>query len=366
MTAVLSRLRAAARSRLDDLRLRRAPPVRPSPREGAIHIVAMYKCGTSWLTSCFAAHPDTQALREMDLVRALVADDGRLWPAPERVARVFSGSSWCRAPFAEVRALAEEPAERFVARMRASYAAPGAGDAAEREGARAWWQLADADCCALVERLRDATTARQAFDAFVSATAAQGKGRLVLKAADQIGVFDQLLALDPRAAKIAIVRDGRDAAISARHYKELMRETGAPWLRGDADYWRLLAGWRAQARRVRARAARGELYLLRYEDLTLDFDATFAALLGWLGLDASPEVVRAVREATDFEAVTGRKRGEAAKSVRRSGAIREWTSALAPAERERAWQLARAELEAFGYSRDGALGALPPGLGARA
>ncbi len=356
-------LARAARALAARLRVLATPRRRPSPREGAIYIVAMYKCGTSWLSSCFAAHPQTHALRELDIVRALVGSDGKLRAPAERVAGIFSGSSWCRAPYAEVLDFANEPAERFVSRLRAGFAPRSAvASAADAGAVLSCWQLEDRVAAALVERLREADSPRAAFAAFMAVAAGQGSGRVVMKAADQIAVFAQLQGLAPRAAKIAIVRDGRDAAISAQHFKQLMREEDAPWLRGDADYWRLLQGWRMRARWVREHAQRGEIYLLRYEDLTLDFDGTFAALLRWLGLDATADVVQRAREATDFEALTGRKRGEAAKAVQRSGAIREWLAVLGAAEQARAWEIAGAELAAFGYRRDGEFEPLSPAL----
>ena len=48
-----------------------------------IHIVGMYKCGTSWLTHVLAAHPEVIAWREFDIIRAVY--ENRRGPVPSRV-----------------------------------------------------------------------------------------------------------------------------------------------------------------------------------------------------------------------------------------------------------------------------------------
>ena len=74
------------------------------------------------------------------------------------------------------------------------------------------------------------------MDEFLAALApalAVGR-RLVLKGADQVLCFDALREWRPQAPKIAIVRDGRDAAVSAFHYRQLMRSGAWPGITGTS------------------------------------------------------------------------------------------------------------------------------------
>jgi len=69
--------------------------------------------------------------------------------------------------------------------------------------------------------LADAQDVPAAMEGFLSglAPALPAGRRLVLKGADQILCLEALRACYPTVPKIAIVRDGRDAAVSAFHYR---------------------------------------------------------------------------------------------------------------------------------------------------
>ena len=167
----------------------------------------------------------------------------------------------------------------------------------------------------------------------------------MLKAADQISRLATLNAWQPTAKKILIIRDGRDAAISATHFRERMRATkptrGSPRV---ADYWKLLHNWANQADKAIAAAGRHQIYLLRYEDLSENFVATMQPLLQWLGLAESKPLLGSIDARTSFEALTGRARGTEAKAVMRKGTVGEWHEALMPDEQERAWRMAGDQL----------------------
>jgi hypothetical protein len=200
------------------------------------------------------------------------------------------------------------------------------------------------------------------MNAFVEAMSsdADKETHVVLKSAAQISRLQILQAWQPSAKKIIIVRDGRDAAISAAHFQELMREAkptrGSPPV---ATYWELLQNWADQADKAIAAAVRGQVYLLRYEDLTNDFVATVQPLLRCLGLEESKSLVEDIQAQTSFEALTGRARGTEAKNIMRKGAMGEWRAALSADEQERAWRMAGEQLRPFGYTRDGTLERLP-------
>jgi hypothetical protein len=187
------------------------------------------------------------------------------------------------------------------------------------------------------------------------------------------------------------VRDGRDAAVSAFHYRQLMRERRMAWHHSHLSFakplallreagigavltwrrgmgygpdWRLgrsMGVWADRVRRVLAAARRGELQVLRYEDLLADFDGTFTRLLTWLGADASPGTVAAVAKASSFEALSGRPRGVSGEDVMRRGIAGEWRESLNRRDQALAWRVAGAELTAMGYTRDGEPQPFQPG-----
>ena len=313
-----------------------------------VFIVAQYKCGTSWLLSALAAHPEILALREIDVIRAACADMGRRYEAadPEhRLQWFFGKTAWC----------SREAYERVLTSDE-----PGAG-ATDRDVPQNVWHVRPA----VLRRLREVVADPHAdvsmvLDSFLEAAASPARGErfLVLKAADQVRVHRTLRTWQPHAPLLAITRDGRDASLSAMAYRRLMAERRAPWFGGEKDYWTLLSAWAGAARAALALAEAGDVHLVRYEDLTADFELTFGATLRALGADADPAVVESIRRKTDFEAVTGRRRGEEAKAVLRSGRVGEWRDALDADAQARAWEEVGDVLQALGYAQDGGVAPL--------
>lgn len=382
-----------------------------------VFIVGLYKNGTSWLLAALAAHPQFSALRELDVLRS-VADCGRrvkLLPPRQRLARVFGKSAFCglradmlapgafrayadpsRLP-AGVNSLYDLPAELAVEvitamqvdRIGKDVFQDVPADKPVKQGKPVGFANLPRPLLAKAfTALRDAGDPARAMHGFLDALAPAlpPERRLVLKGADQINCFEVLRGYYPDAPKIAIVRDGRDAAVSAYHYRRLMQERGMAWQHGflailrpiaalrtalrrsivalrrlfgyGAD-WRLgytLKVWRHRVRLVLQAAERGELYVLRYEDLLEDFEGSFGQLLRWLGADASPETLAAVRQASSFESMSGRPRGVSAKDVVRKGVAREWLTELTARDQALAWRIAGPELTAMGYTRDGHIG----------
>jgi hypothetical protein len=216
----------------------------------------------------------------------------------------------------------------------------------------------------LYHRIKEADCPEDAMDAFLEAvsTGTEGMSRVALKAADQIEVFPLLKIWQPKAEKIAIIRDGRDAALSAFHYTKLMREMDAPYRDREKHYWDLLGAWANRAHMSVELARRGELSLIRYEDLTHDFVGTLKALLTWLRLERSDSTLEAINAQTSFEAITGRPRGTQSKHLLRKGAVGEWIDALSAKDKTKAWGLAGEQLGALGYTQDGRCMPLPSDL----
>jgi hypothetical protein len=384
-----------------------------APSPDPIFIVGLYKNGTSWLLSALAAHPEFAALRELDVLRSVAGRSGRrLLPTDERLANVFGRSAFCalRAEQLAPQAFRTHLTGPDSSLARSLYGLPPHAaigvirDMLLADGGRRVPGMSDASPAGfrnfplpILEQafsaLRDAREPAIAMDGFLAALmpAFPAGRRLVLKGADQVLCFDALREWRPAAPKIAIVRDGRDAAVSAFHYRQLMRERRMAWHHGHLSFvkplalareagiggitalrrglgygpdWRLgrsMSVWADRVRRVLAAARRGELYVMRYEDLLTDFDGSFSRLLTWLRADASPGTVAAVAKATSFEALSGRPRGVSSEDVMRRGIAGEWRESLNRRDQALAWRVAGAELTAMGYRRDGEPQPFQPG-----
>jgi Sulfotransferase domain len=328
-----------------------------------VFIVGQYKCGTSWLGRIFSAHPDVIGVAEIDIVGASCnIKHGVVVPASasQRLERFFTKSTWCNR-YTPTGWEYTDVVERF--------------ERGEDVPTRPWnrsqpskfMHLSAGTARALYHQIKAATSPMEAMDAFLAAVCADARreSHVVLKAADQISRLEILQAWQPTAKKIVITRDGRDAAISARHFEELMCET-KPWHGSPCgtNYWDFLRVWADRADKTLAAASRGQVYVLRYEDLTNDFARTVSRLFHWLGIAHPESLIITIQEQTSFQRITGRPRGTEAKSVMRKGVVGEWREVLNADDQARSWRMAAEQLTAFGYSREGALLPLPDLSGA--
>ena len=151
------------------------------------------------------------------------------------------------------------------------------------------------------------------------------------KTPNHVKYLDAINLSFPRAKFVHIVRDGRDAALSGwHHYRRLKPEELEKKWGGDFHRWAVSAAhqWVRETGMARAAAGsyEGRLSELRYEDLLASPEAPVAGLFEFLGVEASPEAVRAALAASDFESLSeGRKRGEEdSGSFFRKGVAGEW------------------------------------------
>jgi hypothetical protein len=361
-----------------------------------IHIVGLYKCGTTWLLRALAAHPEVIAWREFDPIRAAYSADRRairlpalvrdwcrrrpgqddwsqrlerLLPRPpEAVFReTFLGRGWLPVMGAQAQAAAARLADQDPGTLLEEVLAI-TGITLRRDdtpaldparvnapiGARAFRR---GDLLALMEAVRDAdpSSVPALFYRALDRQVAPGTYRLC-KAADQLMTLQALRTGDPGARLVAIIRDGRDAAVSAGHFEQLMRQQQAPWRVAHSSVLKSVMSWSLRAAKVSAHVGRGELLVLRYEDLRGDFTGTMTALLHALGLSADKLTVSAMDQASSFQRASGgRIPGESAAHIVRRGMVGEWREALTRFEAAAAWQLAQRELRAFGYGKNGEL-----------
>ena len=342
-------------------------------------IVGMYKSGTSWLLACLSAHRQCLGFREVDLIKAVggfrrlmrIKRTFQLHDPATRIQTLFGKSAWCHLPASFYRDLLAEPnhAGQTLADLspgvvidRISRHFTEADKTVQQippfSTPRSFLFFDQARLKRLYTALRQTSNADGFLNTVFALTeeeiAAQGLTDLCyycFKGADQLSVIDALDDVRRPIKKLIIIRDGRDAAISAVKFSSLMRQRQAAWTDAAArlGYFDYLKSWAYNIAQVRKRMKDDAYYVLRYEDLNLHFHDTFSQLLRWLGLDAPPGLIEAIHNQTSFETVTGRKRGEEMEAVIRKGAVKEWAEVLSEDDKKQAWKIAGKHLRAFGY-----------------
>lgn len=356
-----------------------------------VFIVGMYKSGTSWLLECLAAHPEMAAIAELDLIKVVNGTAQtrtfEALPKAEVLKNIFGRSAFMNLSKDIVEENAQrydEPAEKLLSFLRdvrqlkfksarspiatfidcmaeskmqhplicARIANPGARSGMVRPAN--FDDVSDASLEKVIDGIRSHDEPMEMLDGFIRGMEREFSGQarvLVMKGADQVARFDLLNQWMPNAKKIAIVRDGRDACISAYHFRTMMQEKGAAFMPANAsvEFTALLKGWSSRAQMLIDLKGREDLKVVRYEDLQDNFESTMTALLDFLGVSSDADLVTEIKLRNSFRVVTGRKPGRMAKDIRRGGVHGEWRSTLTTQEKQEAWQLAGKQLEAFGY-----------------
>ena len=150
------------------------------------------------------------------------------------------------------------------------------------------------------------------------------------KTPNNVRALPQLAELFPRAKFIHIIRDGRDGVVSGWHHiqrdtpEEARKQfpTFADYVASFAKQWAEIT----QIGRDFGRRNPGRYFEIRYEELHADPDAHLARLLGFLGVDASPEAIARCRESGSFQRLSGgRAPGEEDKQSHfRKGVAGDW------------------------------------------
>lgn len=339
-----------------------------NPLPTTLSIVGLYKCGTSWLLPILCNHPKIVGIPEFDVIRATTGnpkDPFALLPQSERLEQFFCKTPWTSIPNALIKKTehvsAEEAIDVWATQMNRkwttyAYDPPSAHNVATPQS---FFALNKDIAATFLDRVRNSSSEQVLVDNFLETIASYSCDAQysVVKAADQIAVFDRLKKLIPNRKCVLIIRDGRDASISALHYRQLMMERGAAWVKQQQrGFPELLKAWNGRVRMIQKLLDAGEdIYVLRYEDLTHNFKQELSSLLTWLELDVSTDLLEQIQDATSFEKKTGRERGIEAKDVLRKGATGEWLETLSREDREIAWKIAGESLSYFGYSQTGEL-----------
>lgn len=339
----------------------------------AVFICGMYKSGTSWLLNCLSRHPSVIGVREVDLLRCWFdTPDATPHTRAERLRQFF-----LRSAFSHVGALNVERAERYLREIADGggklfcdnyddlYQDVGDPIPEELSGSSAgrtrinphypisFPKLDPATRLVVLRQVANSTALKDLVDGLTD-TFLHLKSNakvVVFKGADQIALPDLLNDTLNGAKKIIVVRDGRDACLSALCFKNLMAQRQAGWRQDlHVDFFQLLHSWRERARFAIALRDRDDFAFVRYEDLTHDFHGELSRLLDWLKFQPQAGLVEKIEQHTSFERLTGgRRRGEEAEHILRRGLVGEWKDVLGDADKQRAWEIAGRELLALGY-----------------
>ena len=216
---------------------------------------------------------------------------------------------------------------------------------------------------------------RMAVDYFLMAELSKTGKRLVGDKSPLLNpdTIEEIFAVYPEARVIHIIRDGRDAAVSAVHHSRnfgmgknarARREArpNDPGGSGESVFagnslGRMAAEWAARVGRTieDGPALLGGNYAeVRYEDLLEGPEREMARLLSFLGAEADPDVVGRCVGAASFERLSrGRRRGEEdPTSFFRKGVAGDWKSVFTHRDREVYKREAGGLLVRLGYERD--------------
>ena len=187
----------------------------------------------------------------------------------------------------------------------------------------------------------------------------QTRGRDVLaigeKTPENLQVFGGFKRMFPAAKYIHIVRDPRDAAVSAWfHVLRVIPEQTKSHFKTMPDYLRFYGEiWAEQVTlSVEFGARHPDRYTdLRYTDLVESPEATLARLFHFLGVDHDGAVVRRCLEETSFEKLSGgRGRGEEDRnSLFRKGVLGDWQKHFDPATHDYLLQKCGELMRRFGF-----------------
>jgi hypothetical protein len=286
-------------------------------------VVGQQKSGTTWLMRMLDAHQEI-----------LCRGEGR-----------FFGAGWRQKSLVKSDAM-RPPSSLLYALREAEYLRLWV----ERS---VWSRNDDAD-----EHLDN--LARMAVDYFLRGELGKTGKRLVgdkspLLTPETVG---EIWAVYPEARLIHIIRDGRDAAVSAAHHaRNFGRARGARQDGGlfqEAQIRKLAADWNARVGRTVEEGPRlfGDRYVeVRYEDLLARPEPEMARLLRFLGATSDEKSVGRCVAAASFERLSkGRTRGEEdPSSFFRKGVAGDWRDAFTERDRRVFEEETGDLLEKLGY-----------------
>lgn len=170
---------------------------------------------------------------------------------------------------------------------------------------------------------------------------------LLEKTPQNIAHLKDIRAAFPQARLIAVYRDGRDVAVSARAFRADYQGGREQSVAGEATAWRDAMQTHLDA------VARGDLIAVAYEDLQRDPQTTLRGVLEALELPCDEPLVEQMVAQSSFEFRTGRQRGEEAKGrFDRKGVAGDWINHFDEADKTVFKEIAGDLLIRLGYEQD--------------
>jgi hypothetical protein len=293
-------------------------------------ILGYQKSGTTWLMCTLDAHPEI-----------LCKGEGR-----------FFGADWRREGVRR-RDVRRPASSLYNAMLDAEYLRLWV----ERS---VWSRNDDAD-----EHLSNLT--RMAIDYFLLGELSKTGKRLVGDKSPLLTpeTIREISEIYPESRVIHIIRDGRDAAVSAAHHSwnfgKRKKDLGTPdtggSIFGEGQLAKLAADWGTRVSRTveDGPALLGDNYAeVRYEDLLTHSEEEVRRLLGFLGVEADEEVVKSCVSSASFEKLSkGRKRGEEdPASFFRKGVAGDWGNVFREEDKRVFKEEAGNLLIRLGYEKD--------------
>ncbi len=332
---------AALRKQLARLRGTQDSPV--SAVSPVFFVIGQKKSGTTWLQKMLNAHPEI-----------LCDGEGR-----------FFGASWRREALKETRQM-QQPSSLYNAVLDAEYL--------KLWIERSPWSRNQA----VDEHLKNLT--RMAVDYFMQSRLAGSGKRMVADKSPLLTPDDvkEIWEVYPETRIIHIIRDGRDAAVSAAHHVWNFGDVeGKPRQKAKRDAYRenpesvkglggiftgkqlrsLAAEWREKVGGAadQGRQYFGERYVeVKYEDLLQNPEEELRRLLEFVGAGAGEDLVaRCVREASFEKLGEGRKRGEEdPRAFVRKGIAGDWKNVFTEQNKRVFKKQAGDLLIKLGYEKD--------------
>lgn len=152
------------------------------------------------------------------------------------------------------------------------------------------------------------------------------------KTPEYVFYLELIEQLYPGMKKLCIVRNHSDRIISFHHQQ---RRKGR-WKHESVEDWEVRSYCERIQREYRALLAHaGSIRLLSYEQLTAEPEVALTAMLTYLGVEESPELLAEMIERGRFERLAGRARGHSDTSSHfRKGVVGEGKEVLTPDQRE--------------------------------
>lgn len=366
-----------------------------------IHVVGMYKSGTSWLTHMLSSHHQIAGWMEFDAIGMAFRE--KHWEAlqdPSVMQRLhawirgsdaltfqsdpdvgmepldsdtifrnyFAGQGWMPLMGEKNRELAcdidatnvESFLDEFLnlAQMKLERKESKLLNPSALFAPLGYQNTTKSSLLELMRIIKDAENPYRVVTAFYGYLQSQVPEETftAVKAANQIQRLPILQTIAPHSKKIAIVRDARDVAISAGKFQQLMAHVDAPWKESNENFRKRLVGWSRRVRLLLKYQRDYGVEIMRYEDLKADFSMTAGRLFESIGVEVNDVILERIKQKTQFEAVSGgRKPGEEAFHRIRKGMVGEWRSTFSEDDAEEAWALVGAELRYLGYTKTGSI-----------